>query len=64
MIALAAVQAGRFAAMLFFDPPRRAPVRPKPRMVRADNFRAAPLDALQVDVFRAFVETLPVRGER
>ncbi len=27
--------------------------------VHTDNFRAAPLDPLQVDVFRAFVETLP-----
>lgn len=32
--------------------------------VRTDNFRAAPLDALQVDVFRAFVEALPAKGER
>jgi len=29
--------------------------------IRADNFRAAPLHELQVDVLRALVETLPAK---
>lgn len=49
-------QRARFTAQIDFDPPVR--------MVAADNFRPAPLDALQTDVFRAFVETLPGKGER
>lgn len=33
--------------------------------VRTDNFRAEPLDGLEVDLFRAFVETLSERkGQR
>jgi len=32
--------------------------------VRTDNSRVAPLDALQVDVFAAFVEALPAKPNR
>ena len=34
------------------------------RMLRSDNLRAAPLDALQTDVLRALVETLPEKEDR
>tara|TARA_B100000678_G_scaffold61754_1_gene50069 strand:- start:3525 stop:3704 length:180 start_codon:yes stop_codon:yes gene_type:complete len=56
MMRLIVCQGGRFAAQIAFDPPAR--------MVAADNFRAAPLDTLQIDVLRAFVETLPGKGEQ
>ena len=49
-------QGARFHARIDFDPPAR--------MLRSDNLRVAPLDGLQTDVFRAFVETLPPKGGR